>query len=114
MYEVRLWSDAGGLMSYGFSSTALYHRAASFVDRILKGARSGRPAGRAARAIRVHYQPEGCGGDRADDPSVGALSGHRNHAISSGYGSRLGSTIWKQVHSGLHSDNPHYRNEGAD
>ena len=31
--------EVGGLVSYGPSHTALWHRAASYVDRILKGAR---------------------------------------------------------------------------
>jgi putative ABC transport system substrate-binding protein len=31
--------DAGGLISYGVSYPHLYHRAASFVDKILKGAK---------------------------------------------------------------------------
>jgi putative ABC transport system substrate-binding protein len=33
--------DAGGLMAYGPSLTALYRRAATFVDRVLKGAHPG-------------------------------------------------------------------------
>ena len=33
----REFADAGGLMSYGTSIPAMFHRAASYVDRILKG-----------------------------------------------------------------------------
>jgi len=39
IYETRLVPDAGGLMSYGTPSLERYHRIASYVDRVLKGAR---------------------------------------------------------------------------
>jgi putative ABC transport system substrate-binding protein len=39
IYEVRLWTDAGGLMHYGVNSVKLFYRAATYVDRILKGAK---------------------------------------------------------------------------
>jgi putative ABC transport system substrate-binding protein len=41
LYTAREYADAGGLLSYGASQSDLYRRAASFVDRILNGARPG-------------------------------------------------------------------------
>ena len=39
IYPTRSYVDAGGLMSYGASTTDLFRRSATFVDKILKGAR---------------------------------------------------------------------------
>jgi putative ABC transport system substrate-binding protein len=39
MYPVRDYVDAGGLMSYAPSWTAMFPRAAIYVDKILKGAK---------------------------------------------------------------------------
>jgi putative tryptophan/tyrosine transport system substrate-binding protein len=39
IYWTREFVMAGGLMSYGTNSTALYRRTAAFVDKILKGAK---------------------------------------------------------------------------
>jgi len=38
VYAFRFFVAAGGLMSYGTNITAQYRRAASYIDRILKGA----------------------------------------------------------------------------
>jgi putative tryptophan/tyrosine transport system substrate-binding protein len=40
-YELRVYVEDGGLMSYGPSTKDLYGRSASYVDRILKGASPG-------------------------------------------------------------------------
>ena len=39
MFEYREFVDAGGLMSYGVDATHLWRLAATFVDRILRGAK---------------------------------------------------------------------------
>lgn len=39
MYELRPYVDAGGLISYGADITHIWWRAATFVDKILKGAK---------------------------------------------------------------------------
>jgi putative tryptophan/tyrosine transport system substrate-binding protein len=41
MYSAREYTEAGGLVSYGVSYPNLYYRAASYVAKILKGAKPG-------------------------------------------------------------------------
>ena len=39
MFPARDWVTSGGLMAYGANQSDLYRRAATYVDKILKGAR---------------------------------------------------------------------------
>jgi putative ABC transport system substrate-binding protein len=41
VYDMREFVEAGGLMAYGVNVPALYRRAATYVDRIVRGARPG-------------------------------------------------------------------------
>jgi putative tryptophan/tyrosine transport system substrate-binding protein len=51
VYAHTYFSTGGGLVSYGSDGNDLFRRTAEYVGRILKGERSGRPAGAGADQV---------------------------------------------------------------
>ena len=67
IYWATEFVEAGGLMTYSVSFTDLFRRAATYVDKILKGPETGRSASGAAKEVRVHHKSEGGETDRLDN-----------------------------------------------
>jgi putative ABC transport system substrate-binding protein len=59
-YELRLYVEDGGLMSYGPNLDDLYGRSATYVDRILKGADPATMAIEQPGAVRARDQSQDC------------------------------------------------------
>ena len=58
VYAARDFVASGGLISYAADFVEQYRRAAGYVDRILKGEETGRPAGAGADQVSTGDQPQ--------------------------------------------------------
>jgi hypothetical protein len=70
IYRDRQFATADGLMAYGEDRVDLQRRAAVYVDRLLRGARSGDLPVQQGVEAGVGCEPEGCQGTRARDAAV--------------------------------------------
>ncbi len=77
IYVFSYFVKSGGLMSYGPSLHGLWRRAATYVDKILKGRQPRRPAGGTADHVRAGRQSQDRAGARPDDPALASAARRR-------------------------------------
>ena len=75
IYAQKEYVDAGGLMSYGPNTPDMHRRAATYVDKILKGTRPADLPVEQTEKVRIHHQPESSETDRPDDSAERAGKG---------------------------------------
>jgi ABC transporter substrate binding protein len=78
IFSFREHVRAGGLISYGQHLADSYRRAATYVDRIFKGAKPGELPGRAVDQARAHRQSQDRQGPRPDRARYGSRPHRRD------------------------------------
>ena len=79
IYNTTETVEAGGLMAYGVNRNHLAQRAATYVDKILKGAKPADLPVEQPKKFRVHHQSQFRQADRLDDPAECAGAGGSSH-----------------------------------
>jgi ABC-type uncharacterized transport system substrate-binding protein len=72
IYHGSTWVDAGGLMSYSTDELGAFRRAATFVDKILKGTKPADLPVEAVGEIRIRHQSQDRQGSQPYNSRVGA------------------------------------------
>jgi hypothetical protein len=68
IYSYRFFIKSGGLASYGFEGLEQFQAAATYADRILRGAKPGERCN--CRQIPAGHQSEGCEVNRTFEPRL--------------------------------------------
>ena len=82
VYPRRVYVESGGLVSYGFDVVDQFHRAAGYVDRILKGEKPADLPVQAADQIRAGDQPQDREGARPRRPADATRPRRRGDRIT--------------------------------
>ena len=88
----------GGLLSYGVDNVDNWRRAASYVDRILRGAKTGRSPGAVPDQVRDGREPQDRHGARSCHTPIDPAARRRGDRINAGYVGLWHLTSFAAVH----------------